>query len=159
MNKNQLINDLKEARQAFMSSIDGLSDEQLRMPGAAGLWSVKDVMSHLTAWESEVVTAFNQVQNKTIPHILKIDDIYEFNDEQYHISAARTVEVVRDDFTQVHKMLLQMIEDFPQNDLFSRTKYKFMEGEPLAILVEDSAIEHEHEHAEDILTWRDSMGI
>lgn len=159
MNKQELIDSLRKARATFLASIDGLTDEQQRMPGAAGIWSIKDIMGHLTAWESEVVTALNSVQNKRVPSILDIEDFHEYNVEIYHDNASRPQELIRADFEGVHRMLIQMIADFDDRELFSRTKYRFMEGEPLAILIEDYAILHEEEHAEDIQAWRESQGF
>jgi len=122
--------------------------------GVVGLWSVKDILAHLSAWESEVVTALNQVQNKRIPSILRIEDIDEWNDEQYRINLRRPLEVIQGDFEGVHKMLGRMIQDFDERSLLDNRKYSWMEGEPLWYLVEENVTLHEREHADSIRAWR-----
>jgi hypothetical protein len=75
--KDDIIQELHAAHAALLAAIDGLTPAQMRIPGAVGIWSVKDVLAHLVAWESELVTALNQVENGQHPTILDIDDIDE----------------------------------------------------------------------------------
>jgi len=159
MTKKDLLETLASQRASFMATLDGLSPEQMRMPGACGLWSIKDIMAHLTTWESELVTALNQLQNRRTPSILDIEDIHSWNEEQYHANAPRPLEVIMEDFAGVHRMLLRMIEDLDERTLFDRRRFKWMEGEPLAYLVEENSSLHEEEHAEDIRAWRQAQGF
>ena len=64
MNKQDALIEITNARAILNDAIAGLSPDQLHITGVIGLWSVKDMLAHLVAWESEVVTALNQVQNK-----------------------------------------------------------------------------------------------
>jgi uncharacterized protein DUF1706 len=159
VNKQGILNELTASRVALNKAIVGLTPEQMHITGVIGLWSIKDTLAHLVAWESEVVTALNQIQHKRIPSLLKIDDIDEWNDEQYHISATRPLQAVLEDFDGVHKMLYQMITDFDEGSLVDNRRYPWMEGEPLWYLIEENVTLHEHEHAEDIISWRESMGF
>src|SRR5947209_12785508 len=81
--KQQVIEQLQAARAALLTAIEGLSDDVMLRPGVVGMWSIKDVLAHLSAWESELVTALSQLDNSaSIPGIVRIDDIDEWNDEQ-----------------------------------------------------------------------------
>ena len=120
---------------------------------------IKDILAHLVAWESEVVTALNQVQNKKQPSILQIDDIDEWNEEQYHTNARRLLDAIMEDFEGVHRMLLSMVQDFNERDLTDNRRYPFMEGEPLTYLIEENATLHERDHAADIRAWREREQI
>jgi uncharacterized damage-inducible protein DinB len=156
--KQDVLNELSSAREALMAAIEGLTPEQMRMPGVTGIWSVKDVLAHIAAWESELVTALNQAQNRRVPPIIDIEDIDEWNEEVYHLSARRPLEAVLSDLAGVHKMLLKMVGDYNERALTDNRRYPWMEGEPLWYLVEENAYLHEREHAEEILAWRERTG-
>src|SRR5687768_5811266 len=147
MRKSDVIEELKNARADLLSALEGLTPEQMMRPGVVGMWSIKDILAHLVAWESEVVTALNQVQNKKKPSILKIEDIDDWNQEQYHVSARRLLPAIMEDFEGVHKMLVHMIEDFDERALTDNRRYPWMEGEPLSYLIDENATLHEREHA------------
>ncbi|MBN1312110.1 MAG: ClbS/DfsB family four-helix bundle protein [Anaerolineae bacterium] len=138
----------------LLDTLTGLTPEQMSQPGVTGVWSVKDILAHLAAWEAEVVKALNQVQNRQAPSMLNIEDIDEWDEEQYHINVERPLEVIRTDLAGVHKMLHHMIEDFDERALIDNRRYPWMEGEPLWFLVEDAVILHKQEHAEEIRAWR-----
>lgn len=159
MNKETILNQLVSARAELMAAVDGLTPEQMLMSGASGIWSVKDILAHLVAWESELVTALNQAQSRKKPLIIDIDDIYEWNEEQYHVNVRRPLEAVLSDFAGVHKMLLKMVSEYKEKALFDNRTYSWMEGEPLWYLIEETAYLHEREHAEDILAWRQTEGL
>ncbi len=151
-----MLSELASARAAMDQALAGLTPEDMYITGVVGLWSVKDILAHGVAWESEIVTALNQAQNRRIPSMLRIEDIDEWNEEQQHVSARRPLEAVLSDYVGVHHKLKQMIADLDEDFLTDRRRFKWMEGEPLWYLVEESATLHEREHAEDIRRWRDS---
>jgi hypothetical protein len=159
MRKSEVLDELSAARADLLAALAGLTPDQMMRPGVVGFWSIKDLLDHLVAWESEVVTALNQVQNKKMPSILKIEDIDDWNEEHYHSNARRLLDTVLKDFEGVHKMLTLMISDISERDLTDNRRYPWMEGEPLAYLIEENAILHERDHAYDIRAWRESEGI
>jgi hypothetical protein len=154
--KEDLLNELASSRSELLAAFSGLTPEEMLITGVTGLWSVKDILAHLVAWESEVVTGLNQVQNKRVPSMLKIEDIDEWNDEQYRISVRRPVDVILSDLEGVHKMLRGMLEDFDARSLSDNRRYPWMEGEPLSYLIEENVLLHEREHAAEIRAWREA---
>lgn len=154
MDKQALLDEMAAARADLLAAIDGLDDETMLRPGVAGVWSVKDVLAHVTAWESELVTALNQAQGRGVPNIVKIDDFDEWNAEQYHVNAPRPLDLVRQDFAGVYDKLADMVRDYDEKTLTDGRRYPWMEGEPLSYLIEETAPLHEREHAEEIRAWR-----
>lgn len=155
--KQELINELMSARAELVEALAGLTPDHMLITGVVGLWSIKDVLAHLGAWESEVVTALNQVQNKRMPSLLRIDDIDEWNEEQYRVNVRRPLEVIQTDFEGVHRMLVRMIQDFDERSLLDNRRYAWMEGEPLWYLIEENVTLHEREHAAEIRAWRENI--
>lgn len=158
MAKQAIINDFMQARRTFLAAIDGLSQDEMLRPGAVGYWSVKDVLAHLTAWESELITALVWVEQKKrgAPGLVKIDEVDEWNAEQYHISASRPFQIIWEDFEGVAKHLIAAIEVLDEDTLENNRRFSWMEGEALSYLIYDSAIWHEEEHAEEIRAWREA---
>jgi len=152
--KKEMLAEIVAARDELNRALDGLTSDDMLVTGVVGVWSIKDVLAHLVAWESEVVTALNHVQNKRMPAIMKIEDIDEWNAEQYRINARRPAAAVLADFEGVHRMLHHMVADFDEQHLADRRRYRWMEGEPLWALVEENVVLHEREHAEEIAAWR-----
>jgi len=161
MPKTEVLADLREARAQLNAAIDGLSTDQMHQPGVVGLWSVKDTLAHLVSWEAELVTALSRLEQhiRKPPRIIEIEDIDEWNEEQYHINVRRTLDDVLQDFEGVHRHLIRAIEDLSDQELDDNRQFEWMEGEPLSYLIAENAIWHEEEHADDIRAWRESAGI
>ena len=161
MPKMTVIEELQAAREALLQAIDGLTDDQMLRVGAVGIWSVKDVLAHLVSWEAELVTTLSQLEQhkQRAPRIVNIDDIDEWNDEQYHVNARRPLEGVLEDFHGVHKHLVQAVETLSDRVLDDNRLFPWMEGEPLSYLIAENAVWHEEEHADDIRAWREANGL
>ncbi len=161
MPKADVIADLQAARAALLDSIAGLTPDQMVQVGAIGLWSVKDALAHLVAWEAELVTTLAQLPQlkAQAPRIVDIEDIDEWNAEQYHLNAGRPLALVLEDFEGVHKHLVQAINALDSRVLDDNRRFVWMEGEPISYLILENATWHEEEHAEDIRAWREAQGI
>jgi hypothetical protein len=160
LSKKAILNDVRQARAELVSVVEGLTDDEMMRPGAAGIWSVKDIMAHLVTWEAELVTALSGKLArpfKASPEIVKIEDIDEWNAEQYHLNAGRPLAMVLSDFQGVHKHLLLAIEALDEKLLEDPLRFDWMEGEPLSYLILETAAWHEHDHAADIREWRKQL--
>ncbi|MBP8973551.1 MAG: ClbS/DfsB family four-helix bundle protein [Anaerolineae bacterium] len=157
MPKAELLADLRAARERLLSALEGLSEEDMLRVGAVGIWSVKDVLAHLVSWEAELVTALAHLPQSggRPPHIVEIEDIDEWNAEQYRTNAPRPLTAVLEDFHGVHKHLLEAVAALDNRTLDDNRRFPWMEGEPLSYLILENAVWHEEEHAEDIRAWRE----
>lgn len=159
MRKQDILQAIQEGREELLATIAGLTSEHMRIPGVAGIWSVKDVLAHIAAWESELVTALRQAQDRRVPHIIQIEDIHGWNEEQYHINARRPLEDILSDLEGVHRMLLRAVEEMDERSLTDNRRFRWMEGEPLWYLIAENSYLHEREHAQDIRLWRQREGL
>ncbi len=161
MPKAEIIAELRAARAKLLQAIEGLNDEQLHQVGVVGYWSVKDVLAHVVSWEAELVSTLLRLDQyrRRAPHIVEIDDIDAWDEEQYHINAPRSLESVQADFHNVHKQLIQAIEALDDRTLDDNRIFAWMEGEPLSYLIAENATWLEEEHAEDIARWRAEKGL
>lgn len=161
MPRSDVIADLRAARATLEKALQGLTEDDMLRPGAVGFWSIKDVLAHLTVWEAELVTSLSHLEQhkRRPPHIVEIEDIDEWNEDQYHLNASRPLDGVIEDFHGVHKHLIRALETLDDRTLDDNRLWSWMEGEPLSYLVAEIAIWHEEEHAQDILAWRTAEGL
>jgi len=158
--KAELIDSVKNGRAALLTAIAGLPDDALLRPFAIGIWSVKDLLAHLTAWESELITALAGLGRPgSVPHLIEIEDFDEFNEDQYRVNVRRPLDIIQEDFANVHRQLILSIERLDEKLLNDRNRFAWMEGEPIWTLIEDTATLHEQEHAQDVLRWRAENGL
>jgi hypothetical protein len=158
--KTELLENIRGGRAALLQAIDGLPDDVFMRPFVVGHWSIKDVLAHLTVWESELITALAGIGSPAkMPHLITIEDFDEFNEEQYHVNVRRPLEIILEDFHGVHKQLLRTVEGIDEAILNDTRRFRWMEGEPIWLLIEDNGYLHEREHAEDITAWRQEQGL
>jgi hypothetical protein len=158
--KQELLNEIRQARATMLKALDGLPNDAMLRPGVVGMWSVKDVLAHLSIWQSELITALDHLDRpQRPPHIVEIEDIDEFNEEQYRANVRRPLDVILEDFEGVHKHLIKTVEELDEKTLNDARKFPWMEGEPLWYLIAENGYWHEQEHAEEILKWREENGL
>lgn len=158
MNKQTILDQIRAGRAQLESALDGLTPDHMRRAGVVGIWSIKDVLAHVTAWESELITALAKL-SKTPPHIVQIDDIDSWNMEQYAINVRRDLDIILEDFHGVHKHLLKEVEALDEKTLTDPKRFAWMEGEPLSYLIAEESFWHEQEHAVQITEWRTANSI
>ncbi len=150
---------LQAARGEMEAALAGLSPEQLGAPGAAGDWSAKDLLSHLIAWEAELVTGLAKFRNGQKPG--KTDyteaEIQTLNAQWHAESQGRPVARVLADFHGVRKQLLRQLEALPAKDLDAPQPW--LKQKSIAHWVTSWIVEHEHEHAGHLQAWRRQAGI
>ncbi len=156
MAKEQVLGEIRAARASLLAAIAGLPDDALLRSHVVGYWSIKDVLAHLTVWQSELITALDHVDNPgQVPHIVEIDDIDEFNEEQYRVNVRRPLAIILEDWRGVHKHLLESVAALNDETLDDGARFDWMEGEPLSYLIAENGYWHEQEHAEQIQAWRE----
>ncbi len=160
MNKEELLAALEEGRESFLEVIEGLSDENMQLPGAVGGWSVKDVLAHLSRWEAELIKQLwqlSQGQRPTTVHFSGQSDD-EINARWHEESRSRELERVLEDFHGVRTQTIRRVEAFSEKDLSEPGRYRWLDNTPLWKVVAESSWEHEAEHAVQIHAWREQTG-
>ena len=116
MNKRQFIEKLIEERQNVLKAIEGVTDAELCKPMAAGKWSIKDTLGHLTGWEAEVINAFEQKARGQRPTIGDIKDYDAWNGEQAEKRKDDTADQIRREFNENRKQLLTIVNGLPEDE-------------------------------------------
>lgn len=155
MNKQEIFSALEENRERFLDLIDGLSEEEMLLPGVAGEWSLRDILVHLTRWEAELVKLLWQAAQGVKPTTAhfsgqEMDDI---NARWMLESRGRPLELILEDYHGVRTQTLRRLEAFNDRDLSDPKRYRWLSGSPLWEWVAENSFEHENEHADQVRLW------
>jgi hypothetical protein len=115
--KSSLLNLIQTEHSKLEALLNTLDEEQLLRPGVTGSWSVKDVLSHLTWWEQDMISE--------ILHGIEIDP--GLNGEPWTTERANALMVeakwntplseVLAAFHDSYQQTLQMVEGLTEVDL------------------------------------------
>lgn len=136
-------------REALEGSLIKLSDEQMIEPGAAGEWSVKDIIAHITWGEREMVEV---IQSRALAG----SDLWNLTtDERNRIvfdqNKDKPLDEVRAEWEQVFQELVRGLESLSTEELNDPGKFRDMPPDwvPWKVLA-GNTYEHYRDHAGDI---------
>jgi len=126
MKKQQLIDKLEYAWNAFQGSYAGLTLDQMLEPGVTGEWSVKDILAHVSTWEGESL--------KHLPDILegirppRYLDLYggidSFNVQMSVRKRNLTLSEVQKQLEDTHLRLVEFIQNVPEEQFTTETRFR-----------------------------------
>jgi hypothetical protein len=158
MTRDELLKQLAENRKQLSDLIEGVPAEELVKPGAYGEWSVKDVLVHISHWESEVIIVLFQAAQGAKPESEVFNPEYlKVNEVWYQENKDRELDRVLDDFHAVRNQLLRRLKTYPEKDLTDSSRYSWMKGQALLTLVKEIVLDHEAEHLQGLQPWRASL--
>ena len=155
MKKSELLAALKTEREKLLKLLDGLPDDAYLEPGVVGSeWSLKDVLSHITAWESELVTLLAFTRRGQRPKIeIGSHDTDALNAKWHAAFKDRPLDRVLTDFHGVRGQTTHQVESLTEEQLAESKKYPWLNDTPLWKWIAEDSFEHDAEHAVDIQAW------
>jgi hypothetical protein len=145
--KEDLLARLQADRQTLLKTIEGAPDEALTMPEAIGMWSVLDVLAHITAWDGETLRriAFATGESPRPPHDVD-DEVYwlAWNEQQVEMKRVMGPRGIKVDLASTWTRLLARIESLSPLDYA-----RWLEVDPYF-----AQERHDLEHAHQLRAWR-----
>lgn len=153
MNNQKLLDKIEAAWAAFQASYAGLTAEQMEQPGAAGDWSVKDILAHVTTWEQESLDQLPVIARgeKAGSYRQLYGGIDAFNELMTERKRSLSLDEVLRQLEETHRRLVEYIGAAPDEQLNSKSRGRRRLGW-------DSYTHYPH-HEQTIRTWRSSLGI
>jgi hypothetical protein len=153
MNKANFLDILNQRWQEFLSSIEGLSPEQMTLPGVSGTWSVKDIIGHVTSWEQETLSTLPDIlAGQPAPVYSQLyGSIDALNAYMVLVKNRQSLQEVLDNLHKVHTKLLQFLEEADPT--------QFADGTPFFVRLSMDTSEHYPEHTRTICAWRARKGL
>jgi uncharacterized damage-inducible protein DinB len=151
MDKATFEKTLTETRAAWEARLSQIDEEQMQKPGAAGKWSVKDVIAHVASGESELVPVLRT-------HVLAgsvwnlSDD--ERNEIEYQQQKDRPFHDIVNEERQAYTALLEVLQQLSDEDLNDPHCFKNMPAEwrPWQLIAGDS-FKHYEDHMPSLREW------
>lgn len=151
-----LLNQLRSARAEWDALMAEVGAARMTEPGAAGDWSVKDVMAHLTSYSRWFVNASEAHFRGQLPPLDGTEGMsFEERNQFWHQQARdRPLAEVLAESQQVFGRLIEMVEAHSEEFL---TQPQQFEGAPGPILVwkllKGDGYEHYRDHMRSIRAW------
>ena len=140
MIKEQVRAAVDDAWRSFKRTLEPLTSEDMEVPGACGDWSVKDVMTHIAAWETRATASL--IAGLPGPEPEHSGAFDEAERQRYKdMDVAETTTRLE----ATHRALRDAI-DASSPELFTS-------GSPLRRELDDGTVLHYDEHADGIRVW------
>jgi len=161
LSKTQLLETLKSRRAEWDALLASITEARMDIPGAAGHWSVKDIVCHITAYERWLVEWLTAASQNSYPGPSPLDDadVERRNARVYEMTHSMPLLDVMNDARQNFEALLSIIEllpdeyfDNPQSaEWFMKPYWSRMNTVPDAVI--NLSIDHYEEHIPTIKAW------
>jgi len=149
----KLFETMNQERTMLLDAITTLPEGLLDEKGVVGEWSIKNVLAHLTDWES-VVTSFlpDRIATGNRPHILSVMSADEdaWNAQEVASREHLTPMEQLDEFQRTRQALLQVLSDAGEEALNRQHPWPEWQG-TLATYILEQVGDHEREHREAVL--------
>lgn len=102
---------LKYGDLTVQHSIENIKPELLNKPGACGVWSIKDILAHLTSFEHVLTEVLGTFIGKTTTTYLNQNnaDPQKFNDHQVAVRKDKSFDEIHSEYNQVHSQVMEKI--------------------------------------------------
>lgn len=118
-------------------------------PTSTGGWSVKDILSHIAAWEWRCALLLNESHQSDIP-LKAMPDVEALNQEFFVERREWSWAEVENDFRQAHQAVSAAIRDMPPTRLHSKIVQQS---------IAEETWEHYTEHLPDLERWHKQKGV
>jgi hypothetical protein len=152
MNVDEIYEQLESNRERLLLVLQALPEDMLSNPGVMGDWSVIDILTHLVAWESELVTCLMKLDQgkKPVRMLAAIADVDGYNARRFEENKGRDFDRVLDDLRSLRIQLEEWLPRFSDRDLNDGLRYRWNDGVALWQIIEANSFGHEGEHLPDL---------
>ena len=147
MNRTTLLTAIAAGRDRLDAALAALPDETM-LDRIDDLWTRKDVVAHLEAWERRVVDLLDRLRRGSDPADRVETD--ELNARFHAANRDRSLEDVRSNERSAYFGVLAAIERASDEELFEGGHFAWTAGDPLADWFRGNTDEHYDEHLEQL---------
>ncbi|HEX7735299.1 MAG TPA: ClbS/DfsB family four-helix bundle protein [Ktedonobacteraceae bacterium] len=155
-NKAELLDLMRTGYTAFEALLAPLSAEQLCAPGVNGEWTIKDILVHLTVWQTRVSLRMEAAachEEAQLAPIETEEQMNIFNDATFADNRARTLAEVQAEFRAAVQRLDANVAAADESDLFEAGRFPWLPGGKLWESIAGNSFGHYEEHVPMITGW------
>jgi uncharacterized protein (TIGR03083 family) len=148
----QFVAQVRQARAQWDALVAQIPAEQMTRPGAAGDWSVKDVLAHI-AWHENEMLGMLQARALVGSGLWNLP-LDQRNQAIYAQNKDRSLQDVQKEYIQVFARLLPALEKLVDQDLHDPARFPGMpaDWEPWQVIASNT-YEHYQDHLSGLQTW------
>lgn len=157
---------LQKVFDEWQKLLASLTDEQVFAPLLPSAWTIKDVVTHIWAWQQATVARAEAALLGTDPdypswwQVMGPDpeeDVDRTNAYLYQLNRDKPWSRVRIDWYAQFSRYLELSRQIPEEDLLTVGRYAWMGGYPLSASAMGT-LEHHEEHLETLHAWWQEHG-
>lgn len=155
-NKAELLEMMRTGYAAFEELLTPLSAEQMCTPGVNGEWTIKDILVHLTVWQTRVslrMEAAARHEEAQFAPIENDEQMNAFNDATFAENRERPLAEVLAEFRAAVQRLDANVAAADEGVLFEAGRFPWLRGGKLWESIAGNSFEHYEEHAPMITGW------
>ncbi len=152
MKKAELLDSIQSRRREWNETLAEVAEERMLESGVAGEWSIKDVIAHVTWWDTQTA---DMLQTKTLSNVKLWQMPQDVrNDAIYIENRDRPLDEIRQESGAAFLWLIASIESLGEDDLTDPSRYRQMPAEwtPWRVIVANTYA-HYYQHLPDIRAW------
>ena len=149
MNKQELLDAIKDDWATLEALIASLDETRLTARELDAGWSVKDVLAHIATWEALCASWLESVAQGITPERSEVKDVDGTNARAYAEAKDASLATVRVRSHDAHGALVRSVEALSYGDLADETRF----GWPLWKMASSNSDDHYREHIEQIRAW------
>jgi hypothetical protein len=155
--KPSLLEALRAELDRWEELLAGMSESEITAPHLPSVWSTKDVIAHLMAWQQVSIARLEAAlldKDQEFPGWLEGTDPFEadtaenrddFNNRIYEAYRQQSWPSVHRAWRDGFRRFLELGDAIPEDQMMDTKKYSWLRGYPLSSVLEGS-YEHHHEH-------------
>jgi uncharacterized damage-inducible protein DinB len=153
MDRTTLLETLKSERARWDALLAQVDEARMVQPGAAGAWSVKDIIAHVAWYEHETVGLLNQ--RALIGSELWYRSLEERNAAIFEANQDRSLSDVQEEAQRVFNELLAAVASLSEEELVDPSRFQHMPAEwtPWKAIASNT-YEHYPQHIPDVQRMR-----
>lgn len=166
MSKSALLEKVDAGRTEWDALISDVPEARMTEPGAAGDWSVKDVLAHVAVYERWTADQLNaMMRGETEMYVAPdeppgagTDDTDAQNAAYYEVWRNRSLADIRREEGEAFALLRAAIARAPEDLLNESARFAWLNGTAVWLLIRGNSYGHYDDHTPSIRAWLDGQG-
>ena len=107
--RDQAVREIDEAWQGLKQALARVPPERMEEGGVVGVWSIKDVIGHITTWENEAIDAIQSYLPRGDVKVLAWPDVDALNERTVNAKRQTPLAELKADFDTTHARVLELV--------------------------------------------------
>ena len=147
--RDQVLTEIKTQWNYLAEIIARVPDHRMEGAVVVGTWSVKDLLGHISTWESETMENIARFLDPKIGAMRTYPDTDGFNEQEAEAKRAFPLADVTRDLEETHARLMEFLYSLQESALHQ---------EAVSRRIKLDTYDHYKEHAETLRSWLESAG-